>query len=609
MARRKRKCTTRTSPSYVPRVQSLEMQSMAMATFFPKPLQCKRSCNHAASASWWKAQRPSISWWRQRPHTVLLRCPQAQQHLAAEGSRDLVQVDDRLGQNPCNFQPSIWGDFFLSYSNPAASSEQLKCITERADKLKEEVEKMLASSVTSSLRKRLQLIDTLERLCLDHLFEEGINATLIEVNNANVNGCDLRTTALWFYLLRKHGYRVSPDVFVRFKDEEGCFLAKDPMDLLSLYNAANLGTHGETILDEAILFTRTRLETALLSLEGSLGQEIKSALEIPLPRRVRIYDSKYYIHTYEKNELKIITRWWKDLEIESRLPFARDRLVECYFWILGVYYEPCYSRARIILTMMIAIATIFDDMFDSYGTSEECELLTKCIERWDRKAAEDLPECMKFAFGKILDSYQIIDHELAQEEKYRMPYLKNFIIDLVRGYNSEVKMREDGYVPKSVEEHLQVSLRTGACHMLSCASFVGMGSIATKDAFDWVSSMPKMVKALCIILRLLDDLQTYERERLTPHVASTIESYMKEHSVSFEMACEKIKELKEETWKDFNGEWLNADNALPRQVLERIFNLTRTMEFIYNLDDNFSNCQNLKDIINSLFVEPFTITF
>jgi hypothetical protein len=48
---------------------------------------------------------------------------------------------------------------------------------------------------------------------------------------------------------------------------------------------------------------------------------------------------------------------------------------------------------------------------------------------------------------------------------------------------------------------------------------------------------------------------------------------------------------------------------VPRQLLERIFNLTRTMEFMYNLDDNFTHCQNLKDTIHSLFVEPYAISF
>jgi (-)-germacrene D synthase len=84
------------------------------------------------------------------------------------------------------------------------------------------------------------------------------------------------------------------------------------------------------------------------------------------------------------------------------------------------------------------------------------------------------------------------------------------IIDLVRAYNKEVRWREQGYVPATVEEHLQVSARSGACHLLSCASFVGMGDVAGEEAFEWVCSVPKLVQALCIILRLSDDLKSYE---------------------------------------------------------------------------------------------------
>jgi hypothetical protein len=91
-------------------------------------------------------------------------------------------------------------------------------------------------------------------------------------------------------------------VFARFKVEDGGFLADSPADLLSLYNAAHMRTHGEKILDEAILFTRSCLVTTLRSMEERLlAFEIKSALEIPLPRRVRIYESKYYISAYEKD--------------------------------------------------------------------------------------------------------------------------------------------------------------------------------------------------------------------------------------------------------------------------------------------------------------------
>ena len=89
-------------------------------------------------------------------------------------------------------------------------------------------------------------------------------------------------------------------MFVRFKDG-GDFVADSSRDLLNLYNAAHMRTHGEIILEEAMLFSRRRLETMIPYMEGSLAREIKSALEIPSPRRVRIYESKYCISEYEKH--------------------------------------------------------------------------------------------------------------------------------------------------------------------------------------------------------------------------------------------------------------------------------------------------------------------
>jgi hypothetical protein len=56
--------------------------------------------------------------------------------------------------------------------------------------------------------------------------------------------------------------------------------------------------------------------------------------------------------------------------------------VECYLWMLGVYYEPACSRGRIILTFVINIATILDDIYDSFGTPQECELFTQWVERF-----------------------------------------------------------------------------------------------------------------------------------------------------------------------------------------------------------------------------------
>lgn len=82
----------------------------------------------------------------------------------------------------------------------------------------------------------------------------------------------------------------------------------------------------------------------------------------------------------------IIFRWWKDLDFVTNLPFARDRLVECYAWILGVYFEPQYSLARRLLTKAIVMTSVIDDTYDAYGIFEELELFHEAVERLSTKS-------------------------------------------------------------------------------------------------------------------------------------------------------------------------------------------------------------------------------
>ncbi|KAK9151970.1 hypothetical protein Syun_010279 [Stephania yunnanensis] len=82
--------------------------------------------------------------------------------------------------------------------------------------------------------------------------------------------------------------------------------------------------------------------------------------------------------------IKQFQRWWKHMDVSlKKLPFARDRLVECYFWILGVYFEPCYSWARVFTTTVMALASIINDIYDVNGTMEELLLFACAFERMD----------------------------------------------------------------------------------------------------------------------------------------------------------------------------------------------------------------------------------
>lgn len=95
------------------------------------------------------------------------------------------------------------------------------------------------------------------------------------------------------------------DEFNKFKNGDGTFdagLIKDPRGLLSLYNAAHLLTHGETVLEDAISFSRHHLESYVNKLQSPLAEQVKRALQIPLPRTLNRIEALEYMAEYKKDE-------------------------------------------------------------------------------------------------------------------------------------------------------------------------------------------------------------------------------------------------------------------------------------------------------------------
>lgn len=92
------------------------------------------------------------------------------------------------------------------------------------------------------------------------------------------------------------------DVFNKFKGEDGAFnvdITKDPRELLSLYNAAYLLTHGEKELEESIVFARQHLELMESDLLPPLAEQVRRALHLPLPRTLKRVEVLHYMSEYK----------------------------------------------------------------------------------------------------------------------------------------------------------------------------------------------------------------------------------------------------------------------------------------------------------------------
>ncbi|KAI8005910.1 (-)-germacrene D synthase [Camellia lanceoleosa] len=559
-----------------------------------------------------------------------------------------------------NYHPSIWGDHFLTYASLAVEVDVK--MGQQLQQQKEEVRKMLLAANDQPSQK-LNFIDAIQRLGMSYHFESEMETALQHIYETDYDhhddkaNDDLYTVALLFRLLRQQGYPISCDVFNKFKDDDGKIcesLIGDVRGMLSLYEAAHLRVRGEDILDEALSFTITHLESAVLSMSNLVQEQVIHALNQPIHMGLTRLEATRYFFFYEQDdshnevllnfakldfnllqkmhqwELSEITRWWKELDFAKKMPFARDRIVECYFWILGVYFEPQYLLARRMLTKVIALTSIIDDIYDVYGTLEELVLFTDAIERfkpihspmnfafdlievskslqlfiiylyfrWEISAIDQLPEYMKPCYQALLDVYNMIDEEMARKGRsYCVHYAKSAMKILVRAYFEEAKWFHQGNVP-SIEEYMRVALVTGAYTMLATTSLVGMGEVVSKEAFDWVSSDPLIVQASSVVCRLMDDMVGHKFEQKRGHVVSVVECYMKQYGASEEEALVELQKRVTNAWKDINQECLRP-TAVPMPLLLRVVNLARVINVLYKDEDGYTHSgTKLKGFVTS----------
>nr|WNI01931.1 terpene synthase [Psidium guajava] len=545
-----------------------------------------------------------------------------------------------IGRRSAGYHPSIWEDYILKYASPSNSvhdghDQQAE---QEIQKLKDEVKRSLYAN-TDKPSLNLDMIDQIQRLGIAHHFASEIDHVLKRLNETcfvrntrdpDIN--DLHMAALLFRLLRQHGYRISCDIFNKFKDASGKFNeehANDIQGLLSLYEASHLSVHGEDVLDKALSFSSTHLESIKEKLSPPLATQVHHALKQTIRRGVPRLEARQYISMYEakpshneallslakldfnrlqkqhQEELFDLARWWMGLDFKRKLPFARDRLVEGYFWILGVHFEPELVAARRMMTKVIALTSVLDDIYDVYGTYEELELLTQAIQRWDINCINELPGYMQVFYKALVDVYIGIEEVLAcTGRSYRLYYAIEAMKRQARCYFAEAKWVHQQHKP-TMDEYMSIAVVSSGYPLLTIMSFVGMPEIVTKDDLDWLFNDPKILKASTVICRLMDDLATHKFEQSRQHADSSVQCYMRQHGVTEQEAENDLHKQVEDAWKEVNEECLHP-TAVPMPLLMGILNLTRVMDVLYkDGGDHYTNPHiKLKDHIKLVLMDP-----
>ncbi|XP_074560496.1 monoterpene synthase 8, chloroplastic-like [Curcuma longa] len=539
---------------------------------------------------------------------------------------------DDAGQTPssrrsANYQPNLWGDDrirSLTVNSPVEEKDH----SARIKLLKEKVRKVVKDE-KKEVEEQLQLIDQLQQLGVAYHFKDEIKDSLSSLH-ASLDDISLKfndnlhASAVLFRLLRENGFSVSEDILDKFRDEKGQFrdcLRRNTQGMLSLYEASYYEKEEEMVLHEAMEFTTEHLKNLLEQGSSSdlTREKVAHALELPLNWRMERLHTRWFIESCQreaatnnvinhadllefakldfnatqsvhKQELRQVSRWWTELGIAQKLPFARDRLTENYLWTVGWTSEPEHWRFREEQTKANCFVTLIDDVYDVYGTLDELQLFTDTIDRWDINAIDRLPDYMKLLFIAVFNTTNEATYKVMKEKGLdTMPYLKRAWADLCKAYLVEAKWYHKGHTPK-LDEYLENGRMSISSNVMVTYAYC-MAPELTKHDLERFSDYPAIMLPKSRLARLYDDLATSKDELKRGDVKKCIQCCMSERGVSEDVARGQMKEAIKENWRMVNGydrsSLIVSSSSFEEYMKRLVVNMIRTFQFFYQDEDRY----------------------
>ncbi|XP_021726260.1 alpha-farnesene synthase-like [Chenopodium quinoa] len=534
-----------------------------------------------------------------------------------------------------NYKPNIWSYDFVQSLTSEFTERKYR---ERAEKLKVQVMHMLSEAPELS---KPHIVETIRKLGLSNALHMEIMDTLdsmvSNLNNNNNNACfeqNILGTSLSFRLLRQHGYNVSQEMFVDFISEVDFFKENssskfDIRGILELYEACYLAVDGEELMEKAKAFSQKYLTDNYFDMDVNLAKQVAFASEIPCHRKVLWFDVTRQIRVYElkdnKNlillelaklnfnivqamhleDLKEMSRWWKNLGLIENISFTRDRLVESFLWTVGVACEPQHSLLRKCLTKVVTFVLVLDDAYDIYGSLEELECFTRIVERWDYEEVEQLPECMKVCFKALVTTTYEIATDIQKAKGWNdiSPFLKSSWADFCKALLREAWWYKKRYIP-SLDDYLNSAWISSSGPLLSLIALLCTADCTSEELNDKWDDSQDLIYYSSLIIRLLNDQGT---SAVKGDAHSSIMCYMVDAGVTEEIAREHMKDIIDSAWSKINMELLSATSK-QQTFVNLVINTARVCHFIYKKGDGFSvQDGDTKNKIKRLLIEPLKL--
>ncbi|GLJ38504.1 hypothetical protein SUGI_0784620 [Cryptomeria japonica] len=298
--------------------------------------------------------------------------------------------------------------------------------------------------------------------------------------------------------------------------------------------------------------------------------------------------------------MKKLSSWWVDSGI-SKLVATRERTIEFHFWAVSLADEEELSTSRVAFAKIVTAMTIMDDIYDDYGMLEELKCITEAIAQgWDvsiiKNITSNLKTCIEFCFKTILE---LTSDATKKQGRDMMPFVTKAWVDYVEACFEQARWKITRYLPTYNEYMKYAELFVGFGPILLHTALLGSRILCDDEIEKIYLDRSRFYQLMPVCIRLIDDIQDFEDERLHGKTASAISCYMGDHpSCSEGEALNHITKLKNESLKELTREFLKPDNVLLDWEKFGV-NGTRGIQFLYIFGDGFTYCQ--KEVKNQIF--------
>ncbi|KAF4363833.1 hypothetical protein F8388_000498 [Cannabis sativa] len=308
------------------------------------------------------------------------------------------------------------------------------------------------------------------------------------------------------------------------------------------------------------------------------------------------YEFKQSIY---KTELEQLTRWCKYWGL-NEMGFGREKIASACCSL------PYDSPIRLMVAKGAIIITITDDFFDmKESLITELKTFTKAFQRWDGKELSGVSKKIFDALDNLVSEMATMYLEQQENSNHDITnWLRKIWYETICSWLTESEWSKNGIVP-TMDEYLKVGMTSIATHtlLLPASCFVINPTLPVYSQLRPIQceSVTKLVMTIC---RLLNDLQSYEKEK-EEGKPNSITVYMKNNSeVEMEEAVKYVKEILNKKKKELlEHVMIDGFTNLSKECRLLHLSCLKVFQMFFNSSNRYdSDTEMLDDISKAIYV-------